>query len=173
MGSQRVGHDWVTCTSLISSGSGVCVPSVHKQGDFTDTQQSSQVLPLHISQTRSKSLLLSKSMLLLYAVIMNLMLCFLAVVLIGNSFTVYVTWFYMHLHQINNTNMYLPQQNHSILYFKNVINYEVINSLLMNFHVNLQNSEIRRKCLSYLYILINMLVSFINDAVIQNLYLTP
>ena len=43
----------------------------------------------------------------------------------------------------------------------------------MNFHVNLQNSEIRRKCLSYLYILINMLVSFINDAVIQNLYLAP
>ena len=29
----------------------------------------------------------------------------------------------------------------------NVINYEVINSLLMNFHVKLQNSEIRRKCL--------------------------
>ena len=68
--------------------------------------------------------------------------------------------------------MYSPQQNHSILYFKNVINYEVINSLLMNFHVKLQNSEIRRKCLPHLYILINMPVSFINDAVIQNLYLT-
>ena len=69
--------------------------------------------------------------------------------------------------------MYPPQQNHDILYLKTVINYEVINSLLKNFHVNLQNSEIRRKCLSYLYISINMLVSFINDAVIQNLYLTP
>ena len=69
--------------------------------------------------------------------------------------------------------MYPPQQNHDILYLKTVINYEVINSLLKNFLVNLQNSEIRRKCLSYLYISINMLVSFINDAVIQNLYLTP
>ena len=69
--------------------------------------------------------------------------------------------------------MYPPQQNHDILYLKTLINYEVINSLLKNFHVNLQNSEVRIKCLSYLYISINMLVSFINDAVIQNLYLTP
>ena len=29
--------------------------------------------------------------------------------------------------------MYPPQQNNSIQYFLNVINYEVINSLLMNF----------------------------------------
>lgn len=110
-----------------------------------------------ISQTSSKSLLLGKSILLkLYAVIMNLMLCFLATVLIGNSFTVNATWFYINLHQISNTNLYPSQQNHSILYFKNTINYEVtMNLLLINFHLNLYNSKIRRKrlyliCIFYL-----------------------
>lgn len=99
-----------------------CVHPVYTQWPHTcSVHSSSQGLPSQLTQFNPCCLANPFSQ-KIYAVIKNSDAPFWAIVLAGNSFTIYVTWFYMNLHQgINSTNMYQFQQNHSIPYFENVI----------------------------------------------------